>query len=52
MFLQVRDVRKVLSQIALAVDYLHQRRIAHDIKLENVLLFGKVAKLADFGFAI
>ena len=49
------SVRHVLSQVCLAMKYLHERKILHrDIKLENVLVAaddseGCVVKLADLG---
>lgn len=42
----------VFSQVAKAVEYCHEKGVAHcDIKMENVLLSNKSVKLADFGFA-
>ena len=51
--LKEEEARPIINQLASAVHFLHQRRIAHrDIKLENILLGegGKV-KLCDFGLA-
>uniref|UniRef100_A0A183CIC0 non-specific serine/threonine protein kinase n=1 Tax=Globodera pallida TaxID=36090 RepID=A0A183CIC0_GLOPA len=50
-------VSRIVSQIGSAVQYLHDRNIAHrDIKLENILCSSNAVeqctfKLADFGFA-
>ncbi|KAL3115766.1 hypothetical protein niasHT_007771 [Heterodera trifolii] len=50
-------VARIVSQIGSAVQYLHERNIAHrDIKLENILCSSNAVekctfKLADFGFA-
>ena len=42
----------VFSQVAKAVEYCHEKGLAHcDIKMENVLLSNGSVKLADFGFA-
>lgn len=52
--LKEEEARPLFNQLASAVHFLHQRRIAHrDIKLDNILLGdgGKV-KLCDFGLAI
>ncbi|KAH0518775.1 Sperm motility kinase [Microtus ochrogaster] len=51
--LKEEEAQPIFNQLASAVHFLHQRRIAHrDIKLENILLGegGKV-KLCDFGLA-
>ncbi|XP_040588502.1 sperm motility kinase-like [Mesocricetus auratus] len=51
--LQEEEARPIFQQVASAVHYLHQRRIAHrDIKLENILIdnAGNI-KLCDFGLA-
>ncbi|CAO2603832.1 MAP/microtubule affinity-regulating kinase 3 [Lemmus lemmus] len=51
--LEEEAARPIFKQLATAVHFLHERRIAHrDIKLENILLGegGKV-KLCDFGLA-
>ncbi|CAO2607323.1 Sperm motility kinase Z [Lemmus lemmus] len=51
--LKEEEAKPIFSQLASAVHFLHERRIAHrDIKLENILLGegGKV-KLCDFGLA-
>ncbi len=49
----VDELTGYLTQIASAIDYLHDEGIQHrDIKPENILLFGRrYAKLADFGLA-
>lgn len=41
------------GQVASALFYLHiDLRLAHrDIKLDNILLIGEIAKLSDYGFA-
>eukprot|EP00347_Sterkiella_histriomuscorum_P007269 403349613 len=60
--LQEPDIKIILAQILLSLDYLHQRNINHrDIKLDNILM-GKGAydqpiqkteiQLADFGFSM
>ena len=54
--MSVANARFVFKEMAEAVQYLHEKNIAHrDLKLENVLVFetdGEVRfKLADFGFA-
>ena len=43
----------VMKQLAEAVNYLHENKIAHrDIKLANILKFsGNNVKLADFGLS-
>jgi len=47
------DAKRIFQQIISAVDYLHERDLAHrDLKCENVLMFGEGKfKLTDFGFA-
>ena len=54
--ISVANARFAFKEIVDAVQYLHEKNIAHrDLKLENVLVFetdGEVRfKLADFGFA-
>ncbi|CAM3687547.1 protein kinase domain-containing protein [Parendozoicomonas haliclonae] len=40
-------------QILMGLAYLHQNRIVHcDVKPENILISGGVAKIADFGLAV
>lgn len=48
-----RDVRGVMWQVAQAINYLHDRNIAHrDLKCENVLIKkDKRIVISDFGFA-
>ncbi|MEI8124964.1 MAG: protein kinase [Parachlamydiaceae bacterium] len=42
----------MIKQIAGAVSYVHEKNIVHrDLKWENVVMFGEVAKLIDFGVA-
>ncbi len=49
-----KEAAFIFGQIAQAVRYLHQLRIAHrDIKLENLLIDrANHIKLIDFGFAL
>lgn len=45
--------QQVFVQIASAIIYMHRRFITHrDIKIENILMQGLTAKIADFGFAV
>ena len=52
-----RSASKILEQILLAVNYMHQRNITHrDIKPENILMESQEVnnlniKMTDFGFA-
>jgi serine/threonine protein kinase len=45
--------RRILQDVLLALQYLHERNISHrDIKLDNILLTeSRTAKLADFGLS-
>lgn len=44
--------RMLFVQVAHAVDYLHTHSIVHrDLKLENIMVAGGVAKICDFGLA-
>lgn len=46
------DALSILSQLANAVAFLHERNVAHrDLSLENTLLSGGTCKLSDFGLA-
>jgi len=52
-YLAEGEAKRIMLPIISAVDFLHERDIAHrDLKCENIVLFegGKV-KLTDFGFA-
>lgn len=49
-------VRKFLQQLALALEYLHSKNVAHfDLKPQNIFLTSRlppvIVKLGDFGFA-
>jgi len=48
-----REAMAVFSQLALALQYVHERRVIHrDVKTQNVFLTSaKVVKLGDFGVA-
>lgn len=50
--LDIRFAKKWARDLVSALIYLKEQSILHrDIKLQNVLLVGGIAKLADFGFA-
>ena len=49
-----QDLRKIFMELLQALDYIHQKGIAHnDIKMENILIQddGSDLVLADFGLA-
>ena len=51
--IDIRFVKKWARDLVSALIYLKEQSIIHrDIKLQNVLVSGGAAKLADFGFAI
>jgi serine/threonine protein kinase len=44
--------QKYMLEIALGIQYLHDRKIAHrDIKPENIFVHQQTIKVGDFGFA-
>ena len=47
------EAKKIFAQLMDAINYCHQKRVAHrDVKLENILLdTNNNAKLIDFGFS-
>ena len=51
--LTLKEVNFKMKQVVQALIYLHSHGIIHrDIKLGNILLRRRTAKLADFGLAI
>jgi uncharacterized protein (TIGR03000 family) len=49
----VEELLPYVKQAASALDYLHDNRLLHrDVKPENVLRLGKIAKVGDFGLAV
>lgn len=47
------DVVKIIHQLLCALAYLHNNFIVHeDVKLENILMFGKIPVLADYGMSV
>lgn len=46
-------MKQIVSDIARGLKTLHESNIIHrDLKLENILLFNSVAKIADFGCSV
>lgn len=51
------DIRTIMAQLLLAVDFMHKKGVVHrDLKLDNILLSSSEAsvfdvRIADFGLA-
>jgi serine/threonine protein kinase len=49
---QFKNTKKIMVDILLGLEYMHQHHIIHrDIKPGNILLYNDAAKICDFGFA-